>query len=586
MISNSNLAKWGRVIGIDFEYRSGPPPEPVCMIAIDFNTGKKWELFFERNSKVKCPIDFNQDDLAVAHNFSAEASCFGVLGWELPLNICCTMAEYRNLTNGIKFKYNLLEACNAFGISCIESNEKDRMRDLALRGWPYTKEEQNALLEYCSTDVRVLAELIGKLNPDGRSLIRGRYAAENGLMSVRGLPVDKEGISKLEECKVVILLEKAKVINCLCRMDIFCNGKLSVKNFEEFLLDIDEYWPSTEKNSLKRDNETLKSREQLDDRLPKIRQLLKSMNMLRKYKINVGADSKHRYDSIPFATSTGRTQMKGGCLLSGPAFLRSFIQSPPGKVLIIADYKSQETLIAAVCSGDEGMAHDYYSGDFYFSFAKRAGAVADSAKRTDSETTESIRSTFKVVALAVQYGMGATSLADKLSIPDIYAKSLLRQHKRSYPKYWEWVEKVKNIAAMDQPIEAILGWRLNPPYQSRTSYVKGKSSILSICNFPIQATGSEILRATVIDLANAGFHLLATVHDSVIVEVDSKDWGQEEIRLKAVMKSTTEELLNGKEIRVDTKVIHPGERYHDERGKDMWDFLENRLKLNKGTPNE
>ena len=114
--------------------------------------------------------------------------------------------------------------------------------------------------------------------------------------------------------------------------------------------------------------------------------------------------------------------------------------------------------------------------------------------------------------------------------------------------------------------------------------MKGKSSMLSICNFPIQSTGSEILRATVIDLANAGFQLLATVHDSVIVEVDSKDWEQEEIRLKAVMKSTTQQLLGGKEILVETKIIHPGERYHDERGKDMWDFLEKRLRLNKGTP--
>ena len=582
----SNLTKWGRVIGIDFEYRSGPPVEPVCMIAIDFNTGKKWEVFFERNSKVKCPIDFNEDDLVVAHNFSAEASCFAVLNWDLPRNICCTMAEYRNLTNGLKFKYNLLEACKTFGISSIESDQKEEMRDLALRGWPYTKEEQKDLLQYCSTDVSVLGELVGKLNPDGRALIRGRYAAENGFMSTRGIPVDKEGINLLEESKDELLLEKAKEINRLCKMDIFCDGKLSVKTLEKFLVQIDEHWPSTDKNSLKRDNETLKSREQLDERLPKIRQLLKSMNMLRKYEINVGPDGRHRYDSIPFATSTGRTQMKGGCLLSGPAFLRSFILSPPGKVLIIADYKSQETLIAAVCSGDEGMAHDYYSEDFYFSFAKRAGAVAASAQRTDSEKTESIRSTFKVVALAVQYGMGAPSLADKLSIPDIYAKSLLRKHKKSYPKYWEWVEKVKNIAAMNQPIEAILGWRLNPPYQSKTSYMKGKSSILSICNFPIQATGSEILRATVIDLANAGFHLLATVHDSVIVEVDSKDWEQEEVRLKALMKSTTQELLNGKEILVDTKIIQPGDRYHDERGKDMWDFLENHLKLNKGTSNE
>ena len=84
-----------------------------------------------------------------------------------------------------------------------------------------------------------------------------------------------------------------------------------------------------------------------------------------------------------------------------------------------------------------------------------------------------------------------------------------------------------------------------------------------------------------------GSELIVLDRDSLITInklVDSID--QQIGCLKALMKSTTQELLNGKEILVDTKIIQPGDRYHDERGKDMWDFLENRLKLNKGTSNE
>lgn len=575
------LEKWERVIGIDFEYRSGPPPEPVCMVAIEFNTGKKWEVFFDQGSYCPCPIDFNRNDLVVAHNFSAEASCFGVLGWKLPPHICCTMAEYRNLTNGLKYRYGLIEACKVMGIPCVESSHKDKMRDLALRGWPYTEEEKSDLMDYCSKDVEVLIPLVGKLNPSMQSLIRGRYSAENGLMSIRGVPVDASGLVEFENRKGEILLEKAQEVNQLCGVDIFDDYSLSINSLEQFLLNTDPHWPTTDKKSLKRDNETLKSKEHLDPRLPVIRQLLKSINMLRRFDVNVGYDGRHRYDSIPFATSTGRTQMKGGCLLSGPAFLRSFIQSPPGKALIIADYKSQETLIAGVCSRDTDMIRDYYTEDFYFAFAKRAGVVDQSAKRFDSEETQKIRSTYKQVALAVQYGMGALSLADKLSISDVHANSLLRKHRKAYPKYWAWVEKIVNMSGMNLPIEAVLGWRLNPPYKSKTSMMTGKNSILSICNFPIQATGSEILRATVITLADAGFRQLATVHDSVIVETDAEIHAEEEERLKNLMTETTAQLLDGNGVLVDTKVIQPGERYHDDRGKDMWKFLQSKLSLSR-----
>jgi hypothetical protein len=65
----------------------------------------------------------------------------------------------------------------------------------------------------------------------------------------------------------------------------------------------------------------------------------------------------------------------------------------------------------------------------------------------------------------------------------------------------------------------------------------------------------------------------------VIVEIDAVIQAEEEERLKNLMTETTAQLLEGNGVLVDTKVLLPGERYHDDRGKDMWKFLKSRLTL-------
>jgi hypothetical protein len=136
---------------------------------------------------------------------------------------------------------------------------------------------------------------------------------------------------------------------------------------------------------------------------------------------------------------------------------------------------------------------------------------------------------------------------------------------------------VGNVVAMNKPLHAALGWQILPPYWSKSSLEQGKSPTLSALNFPVQATGSEILRATVIRLAAEGFDVCATLHDSVLVALDLEDWEERLNRLEFVMTEATRPLLDGHGVSVESKVLMPGERYLEEKGRETWEFMASKL---------
>ena len=44
--------------------------------------------------------------------------------------------------------------------------------------------------------------------------------------------------------------------------------------------------------------------------------------------------------------------------------------------------------------------------------------------------------------LAVNYGMGAESLADRIQQPVIVAKDLLRKHRQAFRTFWNWSDGI------------------------------------------------------------------------------------------------------------------------------------------------
>ena len=121
------------------------------------------------------------------------------------------------------------------------------------------------------------------------------------------------------------------------------------------------------------------------------------------------------------------------------------------------DWSQQEFGIAAALSGDEAMMRAYASGDPYLEFAKLAGAVpADATKKSHPDE----RKLFKATVLAVQYGMGAEALAERIQQPVIVAKDLLRKHRQTFQVFWEWSDRNVDYALLHNRLWTVFGWQI------------------------------------------------------------------------------------------------------------------------------
>ena len=111
--------------------------------------------------------------------------------------------------------------------------------------------------------------------------------------------------------------------------------------------------------------------------------------------------------------------------------------------------------------------------------------------------------------LAVQYGMGAKSLSESISVPLEEAKHLLWLHKKTFSKFWEWSESCVDYALTSRKLWTTFGWRLN---------LSGRVNPRSLSNFPMQANGAEMLRFAIIFMITDGIEECAPVHDAVLIE--------------------------------------------------------------------
>jgi hypothetical protein len=190
----------------DFEFGSptGGRPAPVCLVAKEYFTGRLVRLWLADGAPLVAPFDTGPGALFVAYYASAELGCFLALDWPAPARILDLCAEFKCRTSGLPVPggKGLLGALAFFGLDSLSVAEKKEMQALALRGGPYTGAEQQALLDYCQTDVDALARLLPAMLPAidrPRALLRGRYMAAAARMEWAGVPIDTEALGRLRE---------------------------------------------------------------------------------------------------------------------------------------------------------------------------------------------------------------------------------------------------------------------------------------------------------------------------------------------------------------------------------------------------
>jgi len=201
----------------------------------------------------------------------------------------------------------------------------------------------------------------------------------------------------------------------------------------------------------------------------------------------------------------------------------------------------------------------YGSGDPYLTFAKQVGAAPPEATKASHEA---VRDQYKACVLAVQYGMGSASLAERTGLAPIEAQALLDQHRSTYRVFWSWSDDVVNTAFWRGWIESVFGWR---------QYLPEHPNERSVRNFPMQANGAEMLRVACILAVEAGIEVLAPVHDALLIQAPLDQLDADVLRMQEIMVEASRQVLSGFEIGTEAKVYPHPDRFIEKRGQSMWD---------------
>src|SRR6516164_1859214 len=497
------------VVDTEFTAIAGERPEPVCLVAHELRSGRRFRIFEEQFGSAP-PYATGPDVLFVAFYASAELGVYRVLGWSRPERVLDLFVEFRNRTNGLPTPAgaSLLGALAYFGIDGIGAGGKKEMQTaLGTGNWVgvYTPEE---ILNYCESDVLALERLLPAMEPNidlPRELLRGRYMGAAATIEHNGVPIDTTTLELLREKWVSIQDQLIAAVDS--QYHVYEGRTFKQERFAKYLEARGIPWPRLESGTLDLEDGTFRQMAKAHLEISPLRELRHDLAELRLNDLAVGRDGRNRTILSAFRSRTGRNQPSNTKFIFGPSvWLRSLIQPPPGHGVAYIDWQQQEFGIAAALSGDGRMLDAYQSGDPYLAFAKQAGAAPADATKV---THKPIRDQFKACVLAVQYGMGDEALAQRIGQPPMRARELLRLHRETYRVFWYWSDAAVDHAMLTGSLHTVFGWRIQLPPMANER---------SLRNFPMQANGAEMLRLACCLAIERGIKVCAPVHDAVLVE--------------------------------------------------------------------
>ena len=199
------------------------------------------------------------------------------------------------------------------------------------------------------------------------------------------------------------------------------------------------------------------------------------------------------------------------------------------------------------------MREMYVSNDAHMWFAIKAGAAPPGATK---KTHRNIRNLYKRISLGVLYGLTAYGAAYRLQISVEQAQAIIDQHKDLFAVYWDWSERMVQSAYDRGTISTKCGWGCKVPPDSNPRTWK---------NWPIQSTGADIMRMTVIYLDQMGVQLLAPVHDGFLMMCRRNELTDLESAVNSACDLAVKQVLGDFPLRWDDPHTYD-HRFEDEDG--------------------
>ena len=453
----------------------------------------------------------------------------------------------------------------------------------------------------------------------------GSWAARNAMYAMRGIPLNAGRLEAVKKAGPLIRVEEqlrwnelhpeyplyrigksAKALSLLKAMrkkspyldmevtedyDLFADAAMRISKAGKFR------WKKTPSGAFAKDSDYLK---ELDDGglIHDIRKHKDSIKALKSispeddgtYKIDrfIGCDFKQRPNFNPYGTKTGRNAPSAtSFLFLMPKWMRLLVNPREGRYICDLDAHSEEVAIAAALYNDDNKREVYRSADVYMKYAQLAGAYPkdkpiltederESEKWFKEEGWSQVRKIYKGGFLGMQFGMGGASLERRvrLSLPEEkrdeifegWGDSFVDSYRSLFSNETECVTKVRQ-AYSNQKKGVMLqdGWRLGPD----------DPNILSVSNFPVQGTGSVILRRCC-ELCDAeGIQIYATLHDAISFTGKLENMEREIDTARECFRRAAEDIL-GENLMVigNPEIIKHDENWiHDPSVPGTWNLM-------------
>jgi len=387
-------------------------------------------------------------------------------------------------------------------------------------------------------------------------------------MELRGLPMDVAAHGVI--CRNREGIRDALIAEVNRTWPVFQGGVFTKASFLEWCHTQGITWPKkfSEKRGVKYHSFDRDTRSAMQGHHPFIAQLhevLKTLDSFKKWSLVVDpVTSQHYFNSSVFRTVSGRNQPRN-FVFSGPKWQRLLLTpESPNHVLVYVDYTAQEIGLAAALSSDGNMRSVYEASDCHMAFAIRAGAAPAGATKSTHPT---IRKQYKTVNLGVQYGQTAYGIAPKIGITHAAAEALLNEHKRLFPKFWLWSEKIVQGSFDRGYIVTPCGWRSRVPFNSNER---------TWMNWPMQSAGGDVMRFTITYLDRQNVRILAPVHDGFVLSCRRDQLDDLRSAVDYACHAAVEHVVPGFPMRWDFTVYE--DRFADDDGLPLWNQLKSLLR--------
>lgn len=544
--------------------------EPVVLCAVGLRSNRRFH-FWERDDRLLLFFREHAADLFVAHNVVAEMKYLLRLGVPLPQKWFDTFVAWRFLTNEPNYpQANLSRALHSLGLPHLAPAAKAELqqRILQLRFNSNDDQERTEILKYCFSDCDGAAGLFTRIQARIPRTIMSHwceYLKAVARMELRGIPFDSVNYDRITLQQPLIRSSLIEGINRTAK--IFENEAFNSESLIAWCRAEGIRWPlkksdATGKYYYPLDDDTFKEMENHHPLIAELRQVRKTLtNIGRRSLVVDSITGRHYFSTVAFRSLTGRNQPTR-FVFSGPKWLRYLITSEsPDHVLVYVDYSAQEIGVAAALSGDVNMRAVYEASDPHLAFAIRAGAAPGNATK---QTHAEIRKRYKTVNLGVQYGQTAYGIAAKLGIRHREAEELLLKHQETFPDFWAWSTRIVQASFDRGYITTPCGWRSRvPPFSNDRTWM----------NWPMQATGGDIMRLTITYLDRQSVRVLAPVHDGFLLSCRREQLDDLHDAVKFACGTAVEQALPGFPLKWDV-TVHPNGRFEDEDGLPLWNKLQ------------